>query len=410
MTIAPSDLLLLNFIVEDKKPGATSLDALLGRALRALRAYLSVDVAFISQITTGGRVIRHLDCAAEDARIRVGSADPFDHASCSAAGSRAGAHFCAPIELDGGTVYGMLTCAGPRSDAVLNTRDLSMIRVFAELAAEHIEADAHAAARDRDLVTRVQHVIAGEGVSFLYQPIYDVSRGSVAGFEALARFSGAPARSPDLWFADAARVGLDVALQAKLIAKAMESFARLPDACYIGFNVSPNIIVHGQLQRAFAGAPLDRIVLEINEHLSIRQYDAMAKVLRPLRDDGLRISVDDDGGGLESFRHILQLTPDIIKLHMSLVRNIDADAARSAIASALIQFGKEQRCDVVAEGIETPAELAVLKGMGVTKMQGYLLGRPGTLEAAAELCERMVARRASTAPRRAAGMARLGPG
>jgi EAL domain-containing protein (putative c-di-GMP-specific phosphodiesterase class I) len=92
------------------------------------------------------------------------------------------------------------------------------------------------------------------------------------------------------------------------------------------------------------------------------------------------------------------------------VRNIDADAARSAIASALIQFGKEQRCDVVAEGIETPAELAVLKGMGVTKMQGYLLGRPGTLEAAAELCERMVARRASTAPRRVAGMARLGPG
>ncbi len=402
MTIAHSDLLLLNFLVEDKKPGVTPLDAMLGRALRALRAYLSVDVAFISQITPGGAVVRHLDCADDDCRVRIGGPDPFDHASCSLDGAPAGTHFCAPIELDGGAVYGTLSCAGPRSDAVLNARDLSMIRVFAELAAEHIEADVHAAARNRELIAGVQHVIGGEGLSFLYQPVYDVSRGSITGFEALARFAGSPPRSPDLWFADAARVGLDIDLQANLISKATESFERLPDSCYIGFNVSPNIIVHGQLERAFAGAPLDRIVLEINEHLCIRQYDEMAKVLAPMRAAGLRISVDDDGGGLESFRHILQLKPDIIKLHMTLVRNIDADAARNALASALIQFGKEQRCDVVAEGIETAAELSLLKSMGVTKMQGYLLGRPGTLEAAAELCERVSARRAPSAPRRVA--------
>jgi EAL domain-containing protein (putative c-di-GMP-specific phosphodiesterase class I) len=405
MTIAPSDLLLLNFLVEDKKPGAVPVDALLGRALRALRTYLTVDIALITEVVNGSATIRHADCGPDDARLRIGAPDPFEHASCSSGGN----HLCVPIELDGGVVYGSLICAGPKGEAVLNQRDLSMIRVFAELAAEHIEAELHGASRDRGLIAKIQQVIVGNGLSFLYQPVYDVSRGNVAGFEALARFAGTPPRSPDLWFADAARVGLDVELSARLIETAIQSFERLPESVYIGFNVSPNIIVNGQLERAFADAPLDRIVLEINEHLSIRQYDEMAKVLKPMREQGLRISVDDDGGGVESFRHILQLKPDIIKLHMSLVRNIHADAARNALAAALIQFGREQRCEVVAEGIETTAELAALKAMGVTRMQGYLLGRPGTLEAAAELCERVTARRAPSAPRRGAPLARLAP-
>ncbi|HYH40584.1 MAG TPA: EAL domain-containing protein [Burkholderiales bacterium] len=405
MTIASSDLLLLNFLVEEKKPGAVPVDALLGRALRALRAYLSVDIALITEVVNGSAIIRHADCGPDDARLRIGAPDPFEHASCGSGGN----HLCVPIELDGGVVYGSLICAGPKGEAVLNQRDLSMIRVFAELAAEHIEAELHAASRDRGLIAKIQQVIVGNGLSFLYQPVYDVGRGNVAGFEALARFAGTPPRSPDLWFADAARVGLDVELSARLIETAIQSFERLPESVYIGFNVSPNIIVNGQLERAFADAPLDRIVLEINEHLSIRQYDEMAKVLKPMREQGLRISVDDEGGGVESFRHILQLKPDIIKLHMSLVRNIHADAARNALATALIQFGREQRCEVVAEGIETTAELAALKAMGVTRMQGYLLGRPGTLEAAAELCERVTARRAPSAPRRGATLSRLAP-
>ena len=406
MTIAPSDLLLLNFLVEDKKPGAVPVEALLGRALRALRAYLSVDVALITEMVDGKSVIRFADCTSDDARLRVGAADPFDHAPCSA-GRSGGNHLCVPIEIDGGRIYGSLICAGPRSEAVLHARDVSMIRVFAELAAEHIEADLHATQSTRSLVTSIEHVIAGDGVSFQYQPVYDVARGHVVGFEALARFAGTPPRSPDLWFADAARVGLDGELSARLVETAIQSFERLPQSVYIGFNVSPNIVVNGQLGRVFADVPLERIVLEINEHLFNRQYDEMAKVLAPMRAQGLRISVDDAGGGVESFRHILQLRPDIIKMHMSLVRNIHQDTARNALATALIQFGREQRCEMVAEGVETAAELAALKAMGVTRMQGYLLGRPASLDDAAELCERAIASRPPSAARRAAAVARL---
>ncbi|HEX2830429.1 MAG TPA: EAL domain-containing protein [Burkholderiales bacterium] len=405
MSIAPGDLTFLNFLVEDKKPGTVPMGPLLGRALRALRAYLHVDIAYISEAADGGSVIRHIDTRSEYPGLVPGGRDPFDHAECGADNARAGAHICVPIQLDGGTRYGNLVCAGPRADAVLHGRDVSMVRVFAELAAEHIEADMYAQRRTAEIEERVRFAIDSDLVSFLYQPVYDIKRAAVVGFEALARFAGTPPRGPGEWFADAARVGMDVALEAKLIAKAMESFQRLPDAVYIGFNVSPNIIVNGQLERAFANAPLERIVLEINEHPTIRQYDEMAKVLAPLREHGLRISVDEAGGGIESFRHILQLKPDIIKLHMSLVRGIHTDHARSTLASALIQFGKEHRCDLVAEGIETAAELSKLKAMGVAKMQGYLLGRPGTLEAACMLCEKNLARRAVQPGRLAAEQA-----
>ena len=397
MSIAPGDLMLLNFLVEDKKPGAVPMEPLLGRALRALRAYLAVDIAYISEAEDEGSVIRHLDTRSEYPGLHVGGNDPFDHAGCGRPDTKAGAHLCVPIEIDAGKRYGTLVCAGPRAESTLHPRDLAMVRVFAELAAEHIEADIHARARTAEVASRVHDVIADDGVSFLYQPVYDVNRASVVGFEALARFAGKPPRGPDMWFADAARVGLDVSLERRLIAKAMQSFERLPAAVYIGFNVSPNIIVNGQLEHAFEGAPLERIVLEINEHPTIRQYDEMAKVLQPMRDRGLRISVDDCGGGVESFRHILQLKPDIIKLHMSLVRGINNDAARAALAAALIQFGREQHCELVAEGIETAAELSKLKAMGVVKMQGYLLGRPAALEAATALCERNLPRKAAPA-------------
>jgi EAL domain-containing protein (putative c-di-GMP-specific phosphodiesterase class I) len=394
MSIAPGDLTFLNFLVEDKKPGAVAMEPLLGRALRALRAYLAVDIAYISEATAGGSVIRHIDTRSDYPGLMLGGPDPFEHAECGGENSKAGAHLCVPVQLDGGTRYGTLVCAGPRSDAVLHARDVSMVRVFAELAAEHIEADMYAKRRTAEIAERVQFAIDSDLVSFLYQPVYDIKRATVVGFEALARFAGTPPRGPGEWFDDAARVGLDVALESKLIARAMESFKRLPESVYIGFNVSPNIIVNGQLEHAFAKAPLERIVLEINEHPTIRQYDEMAKVLAPLREKGLRISVDEAGGGIDSFRHILQLQPEIVKLHMSLVRGIHNDPARSTLASALIQFGKEHGCDLVAEGIETTAELSVLKGMGVAKMQGYLLGRPGTLEAACMLCEKNLARRA----------------
>ena len=86
--------------------------------------------------------------------------------------------------------------------------------------------------------------------------------------------------------------------------------------------------------------------------------------------------MDDAGAGFASFRHILKLKPDVIKLDGSLIRNIDSSTGCRALAAALIRFAEETGSKVVAECIETEAELAVLRELKVNKAQGFLLGRP----------------------------------
>jgi EAL domain-containing protein (putative c-di-GMP-specific phosphodiesterase class I) len=415
MSAASNEILLLNFLVEDKAPRAVSVDQLLPRALRALRTHLGMDVAFISEFRDGRRVFRYVDAMRDHAAVQMGASDPLEDTYCQrvidgrlpelindtaelpeavALGFTrlvpVGSHLCVPIRLYDGSVYGTLSCIGSVPDATLGPRDASLMRVFAEMAAEHIEADLQQQEQAHNLVGKVQSVLNGEAIALVYQPIFDLTRAVVIGFESLARFTTTPMRSPDAWFADAAAVGLDVQLEMKVIEQALQSFTSLPSGVFVGFNVSPNIVLNGQLEHAFEAVPLDRIVLEINEHMSIREYDEIGKALQPLRKQGLRISVDDTGDGLNSYKHILNLKPDIVKIPMSLTRNIDSDAARRALAAGLMQFAPENGCEVIAEGVETAAELKALRALGITRAQGYFLGRPAPLAAAATLCRRPV--------------------
>src|SRR5688572_403483 len=371
MSAASNEILLLNFLVEDKAPTAVSVDQILPRALRALRTYLGMDVAFISEFRDGRRVFRYVDSARDHPAVQMGASDPIEDTYCqrvidgrlpeiitdTAALPEAqelgftrlvpvGSHVCVPIRLYDGSVYGTLSCIGSVPDPSLGPRDATLMRVFAEMAAEHIEADLQQQEQAHNLVGKVQSILNGNAISLVYQPIFDLTRAVVIGFESLARFTTTPMRSPDAWFADAAAVGLDVQLEMKVIEQAVQSFTSLPAGIFIGFNVSPNIVINGQLEHAFEAVPIDRIVLEINEHVSIREYDEIGKALEPLRAQGLRISVDDTGEGLSSFRHILSLKPDVVKMPMSLTRNIDTDPARRALAAALMQFASENHCDV----------------------------------------------------------------
>ena len=399
------DVLILNFLVEEKTPGAVPLDQFLGRALRALRTQLGVEAAFITHYEKSGRAaVVHVDCA--DGSLMPGYWDsyawqdeapapqpPTDHVEnsthrwMSACATRR-VRLSTPLCIGDDERYGALVCVGAAPREAFGERDVTLMRVYAEMAAEHIEAAINAETRSGEIADQVRTVITGQGLSCLYQPIVDIVRGRVVGFEALARFSSTPPRSPDAWFADAARVGLDIELENEVIAQALRSFPMLPATVSVAFNVSSNILLNGRLERAFASVSLDRVVLEINEHMSIRQYDEIARVLAPLRERGLRLAVDDDGRGLDGFRHILNLKPDVIKLHRTLVHGIDRDPARRAHAGALVQFGKGQGCELIAEGVETAAELSTLKALGVVRMQGYFLRRPAPLESAVALCTR----------------------
>lgn len=165
-------------------------------------------------------------------------------------------------------------------------------------------------------------------------------------------------------------------LEMAVIEKAIEVLPDLPGGAYLSLNLSPATLQRGQLEALLESVGPSRIVLEITEHDAIDDYEQFAAVLAPLRQKGLALAVDDAGAGYASFRHILKLKPDIIKLDVSLTQNIDTDPGRRALAVALIQFAAETGSKIVAEGVETEGNLDMLRRLRVNKVQGYLLGRP----------------------------------
>src|SRR6185369_14188681 len=114
------------------------------------------------------------------------------------------------------------------------------------------------------------------------------------------------------------------------------------------------------------------------EHVAISDYVVLRRSLIGLG-TRVRLAVDDAGAGFASFRHILELAPDFVKLDMGLVRDIDSDPARQALAAGMVFFAAERNLLLIAEGIETREELQTLRHLGVQLGQGYLLGRPKAL-------------------------------
>jgi EAL domain-containing protein (putative c-di-GMP-specific phosphodiesterase class I)/CheY-like chemotaxis protein len=238
---------------------------------------------------------------------------------------------------------------------------------------EQLAGKEEAEARRSRVVVRIQTVIERGGIHPVYQPIVDLGRGRVTGVEALARFdTGMPLQ----WFEEAGDVGLREELEASAVAVALAGLPALPIDAYLSLNLSPSTLLRRDLARLLDAVPLERIVIEMTEHAPVGDYEALNRALQPLRDGGVRVAVDDAGAGFASLRHILLLVPDIIKLDISLTRGIDADRPRRALSCALVAFARETSTTIVAEGIETAAELRTLKEIGVTQGQGFLIARP----------------------------------
>ena len=242
----------------------------------------------------------------------------------------------------------------------------------------HREIDA---ARIRaEKLARIERAANLEGVKIHYQPIWSLQSRSIAGSEALARFALEPQRTPDLWFAEAAAVGRVVELDSAVARLALD--AETPDEVFLAINLSPETILADRLGSILQDRIASRVVVEVTEHSPVGDYPALAERLAEWRDRGVRVAVDDAGSGYASLRHILQLRPDIIKLDISLTRDIDKDAGRRALAAGFVAFAEASGATVVSEGIETRAELDTVIDMGISLGQGYLLGRPAPAETA----------------------------
>lgn len=385
-------------------------EALLLRMLRAIRSHLGMDVAFISQFAEGRRIFRHVDSGLENAPVKEGAGDPLDESYCQRVVNGrlpqliqdasllpaaleleatktlpVGAHMSVPIRLSDGSIYGTYCCFSFKPDHSLNERDLAVMRVFADLTADQIEKGLADSKLHREVRRRIEEILKGEGLTSVYQPLIDLETGRVVGFECLSRFPAVPRQGPDAWFAEAASAGVGIDLELRAVERAFKAFDVLPERVYLAANLSPNAILSGKLAMLLDNRPLARVVLELTEHETITEYQKVSETLRPLRDRGVRIAVDDAGAGYASFRHILRLQPDYIKLDRSLISNIQTDPALRALATALIRFASETGSKIVAEGVETREELETLRELGVKKAQGYYFSKPLPLSAALAL-------------------------
>jgi EAL domain-containing protein (putative c-di-GMP-specific phosphodiesterase class I)/AmiR/NasT family two-component response regulator len=249
--------------------------------------------------------------------------------------------------------------------------------IVAELATQ-LRRDDDERARLDERRHEIERFVAGEGVGIAFQPIVHLADGSVVGVEALARFATPPPRPPDQWFAEAVALALGVQLELATIREALRSLPRIDPGRYLAVNCSHRAAVSPELG-ALLEPVADRLVLEISEHEAVEDYDDLVGSLTPLRRLGTRVAIDDAGAGFASLRHTVRIAPDIVKLDMSLTRDIDADRAKRALAGALVSFAQEMGFDLVAEGIETAAELATLRDLGVAYGQGFYLAEPGPL-------------------------------
>ena len=245
---------------------------------------------------------------------------------------------------------------------------------------------AAAVRRDR-LRADVTGAVARGELWLAFQPIVSMEAQRVTGVEALLRW-----RHPELgdvppreFLPLAERAGVIAELQRWVLRSACTTTAGLPLVgglpLRLGVNISAAHVAARTLVEDVAGAlsasglEPERLVLEITE-ATVLAGDAAAGDVAALRLMGVHVALDDFGTGSSSLLHLVRLPIDVLKLDRTFVSRVDRDRQSRALCEAVVTIGRTLGVDVVAEGVETPAQLGVLRGMGIGFAQGFLLSRP----------------------------------
>jgi PAS domain S-box-containing protein len=290
-------------------------------------------------------------------------------------GIRAVAH--APIRHEG-KLIGYLTVTSRDRDAVERlTELLPALLEFAGFAGALIGPAVEELTEVGRIRERIGQAIRLGTFRPVFQPIVDVATGAHLGYEALTRF--ADGTTPDVVFAEARAAGLEAELELATLAAAITAARRLPAGAWLSLNVSPALLTGSRRLPSVLRAAERPVVLEVTEHVRVDDYAALRAAIDRLR-PVVRVAVDDVGSGYANFGHIVELRPAFVKLDLGLVRGIDADLTRQALIVGLLHFASESASQTIAEGVETEAELATLRRLGVPLAQGYLLGRPAEAE------------------------------
>lgn len=218
-------------------------------------------------------------------------------------------------------------------------------------------------------------------ITMAFQPIVDVRSQSIFAYEALVRGkdgSGAgavlAAVTPDSRFA----------FDQLCRRKAVELAARLGVGAKLSINFMPNAVYQPAvcLSTTLAAArrsdfPIDRLMFEVTEGERIDDRPHLVRILNEYKRQGFTTAIDDFGAGHSGLNLLAEFVPDVIKLDMDLIRDIDKSRVRQAIVNSITRLSHALDIAVIAEGIETREELATVRSLGISLVQGYLIAKPG---------------------------------
>ncbi len=370
--------------------------------LGALRKQFDMDVAFISEFRQGERIFRFVDTEDLSCPVKVDRSDPLEASFCARVVDGrlpelmpdaalnpvareipatlelpVGAHLSVPIRFSDGRVFGTLCCFSYTPDPTLGDESVRMLRALASFVAIIVEEADTTRAESALTQAKVHDLIDNDGLVVVYQPIVNLDTRKPVGVEALARFPDG--RGPDRWFADAWRHNAGIDLEHAAIRRAIEESEDLPEDMYLSVNLSPLTLENAEVLNTLISGPVERLLVEVTEHAAVSNPATLKEALRPFKEAGGRVAVDDVGMGFSGLHQLVELAPDIIKLDRTLITGIDTDAARQAIVASLLTYASEVGSSVVTEGVETAGEARKLSSLGVSTAQGYHLGRPAPL-------------------------------
>ena len=214
-----------------------------------------------------------------------------------------------------------------------------------------------------------------------FQPIVDLRTRTVFAYEALIRgIDGTGAEAMLAQVNEDNRYVFDQSCRVK----AVELAARLAIPCYVSINFLPNAVYQAAtcIRATLEAAqrfhfPTGQLIFEITEHEELVDKEHLKSIIGEYKRQGFKTAIDDFGAGYSGLNLLAEFQPDIIKLDMALVREIDHDPVRQAIVQGTLGVCRALAIEVIAEGVETAGELALLQSMGIHLFQGFLFARPG---------------------------------
>ena len=352
-----------------------------------VRRELGLNVAFISEIEGDRRSFRAL-VSDVDLPIQVGFSEPYEGTYCQMITSGQlgevvpdtasepltvdafhtsylgiGAYVGVPMTRSSGELFGTLCAFSRDPHPDLSPAEAEVLRATAVLIMRLIEMEEQVDGRLTDLADLAETIDGAlEDATIELLPVSEVGTGAVVGHEAVARFAdGRPFRRR---LGEAREVGRGVELELSVLSRTLKAVEET-SVPVVSVSLSAEALRDPAFQALIASIPPSRLMLRFDVDETIEDYEELTSLLQPLRRLGARVAVDRVGDGAAELRHILLLSPDVLRIDPELVQGLADDVRRRVLVESIATLAAQIDADCVALGV-SDAELAWMDELGVT--------------------------------------------